>query len=48
MFFHHRTFLAAVSRKMCQVLMINFMMIMEKAVCILSSITLQDKKIKIK
>ena len=33
---------------MCHVLLYNFLMIMEKAVCILGSITLQDKKIKIK
>ena len=33
---------------MCHVLLINFLMIMEKAVCALGSITLQDKKIKIK
>ena len=31
---------------MCHVLMIDFMMIMEKAVCTLGSITLQEKKIK--
>ena len=31
---------------MCHVLMINFLMIMEKAVCTLGSITLHDKKIK--
>ena len=31
---------------MCHVLMINFLMIMEKAVCILGSITLHDEKIK--
>ena len=31
---------------MCHVLLINFLMIMEKAVCTLGSITLQDKKIK--
>ena len=48
MFFHRRTFLGAILRKMCQVLMVKFMMIMEKAVCTLGSITLQDKKIKIK
>ena len=30
---------------MCHVLMINFLMIMEKAVCTLGSITLHDKKI---
>ena len=46
MFFHCRTFLAAISRKMCHVLMINFLMIMEKAVCTLGSITLHDKKIQ--
>ena len=31
---------------MCHVLLINFLMIMEKAVCTLGSITLQDKQIK--
>ena len=31
---------------MCQVLMINFLMIMGKAVCTLGLITLQDQKIK--
>ena len=31
---------------MCQVLIINFLVIMEKAVCSLGSITLHDKKIK--
>ena len=31
---------------MCHVLMINFLMIMEKAVCTLGLITLQDQKIK--
>ena len=31
---------------MCHVLMINFLMVMEKAVCTLGSITLHDKKIK--
>ena len=31
---------------MCHVFMMNFLMIMEKAVCILGSITLHDKKIK--
>ena len=31
---------------MCHVLMINFLMIIEKAVCKLGSISLQDKKIK--
>ena len=31
---------------MCHVFMINFLMIMEKAVRLLGSITLQDKKIK--
>ena len=30
----------------CHVLLINFLMIMEKAVCTLGSITHQDKKIK--
>ena len=44
--FHRRTFLAAISCKMCHVLMIKFLMIMEKAVCTFGSITLQDKKIK--
>ena len=31
---------------MCHVLMINFLMIMEKTVCTLGLITLQDQKIK--
>ena len=31
---------------MCHVLVINFLMIMEKAVCTLGSLTLHDKKIK--
>ena len=31
---------------MCDVKMINFLMIMEKAVCTLGLITLQDQKIK--
>ena len=31
---------------MCHVLMINFLMIMENAVCELGLITLQDQKIK--
>ena len=31
---------------MCNVLMINFLVIMEKAVCTLGLITLQDQKIK--
>ena len=31
---------------MCHILMINFLMIMEKAVCTLGSITLYDEKIK--
>ena len=39
-------FLAAISRKMCHVLIINFLTIMEKAVCTLGSITFQDQKIK--
>ena len=46
MFFHCRTLLVAIYRKMCHVLMINFLMIMEKAVCILGLITLQDLKLK--
>ena len=46
MSFHRRTILAAISRKMFHVLMNNFLMIMEKAVCTLGPITLQDKKIK--
>ena len=46
MSFHRQTFLAAIQRKMCHVLMIIFLMIMEKAVCTLGSITIQDKKIK--
>ena len=33
---------------MCHVLMINFLIIMEKAVCTLGLITLQDQKIKSK
>ena len=32
---------------MCHVLMINFLMVMEKAVCTLGSINLHDKKIKL-
>ena len=39
-------FLAAIQRKMCHVLMINFLMILEKAVSTLGLITLHDKKIK--
>ena len=31
---------------MCHVLMINFLMIMDKAVCTLGSITIHEKKIK--
>ena len=31
---------------MCHVMMVNFLMIMEKAVCILGLITLQDQNIK--
>ena len=31
---------------MCYVLMINFLMIIEKALCTLGLITLEDKKIK--
>ena len=31
---------------MCHVLMLNFLVIMKKAVCTLGLITLQDKKIK--
>ena len=38
--------LVAIKRKMCNVLMINFLMIMEKAVCTLGLITLQDQKMK--
>ena len=48
MIFHRRTFLAAIYFKMCHVLLINFLMIMEKAVCTLGSLTLQDTKTKIK
>ena len=44
MFF--RTLLVAIKRKMCDVLMINFLMIMGKAVYTLGLITLQDQKIK--
>ena len=46
MFFHRRTLLVAIFCKMCHVLMINFLMILEKAVCTLGLITLQDQKIK--
>ena len=46
MFFHRRTLLVAILCKMCHVLMINFLMILEKAVCTLGLITLQDQKIK--
>ena len=46
MFFHRRTLLVAIYRKMCHVLMISFLVIMEKAVCTFSLITLQDEKIK--
>ena len=38
--------MASILRKICRVLMINFMVRMEKAVSIFGSITLQDKKIK--
>ena len=46
MFFHRRTLLVAINRKVCHVLMINLLMMMEKAVCTLDLITLQDQKIK--
>ena len=46
MFFHRWTLLVAIYRKMCHVLMINFLMIMEKALYTLGLITLQDQKIK--
>ena len=46
MCFHRKTLLAAILRKICHVLMINFLVIMEKAVCTLGLITLQDQKIK--
>ena len=46
MFFHRRMLLAAISRKLCHGLMINFLVIMEKAVFTLGLITLQDQKIK--
>ena len=46
MFFHRRTLLVAILRKMCHVLIINFLMIMEKAVCTLGLITLHVQKIK--
>ena len=46
MFFHRRTFLVAIKSKMCHILMINFLIIMEKAVCTLGLITHQDQKIK--
>ena len=46
MFFHRRMLLIAIQRKLCHGLMINFLMIMEKAVCTLGLITLKDQKIK--
>ena len=46
MFFHRQTLLDASLRKMCHVLMIKFLMIMEKAVYTLGLIILQDQKIK--
>ena len=46
MFFHCRKLLVAIYRKICHVLMINFLMIMENAVCTSGVITLQDQKIK--
>ena len=46
MFFHRWTFLVAIQRKMCHDLMIKLLMIMERAVFTLGSITLPDKKIK--
>ena len=45
MCFHRRTPLLAIKCKMCHVLTINFLMIMEKAVCTFGLSTLQDKKI---
>ena len=45
MFFHCRTLLVAIYRKMYHVLMINFLVIMEKAVCTLGLFTIQDKTI---
>ena len=47
MFFNRRTLLVTIQRKMCHVLTINFLMILEKAVCTLGLITLQDQKIKL-
>ena len=38
-------FFFIVGRTLCHVLVINFLMIMEKAVCTLGLLTLQDKKI---
>ena len=46
MFFHRRTLLVAIQRKLCHVLMIKFLLIMEKAVCTLGLITLKNQKIK--
>ena len=46
MFVHRGTLLVAILRKMCHVLMINFLIIMEKAVYTLGLITLQDQKLK--
>ena len=46
MFFHRWTFLVAIKRKMCHVLMINLLMIVERADFTSGSITLPDKKIK--
>ena len=48
MFLYRWTFLVAILSKMYHVLVINFLMIMEKAVFTLGSITLPDKKIKSK
>ena len=45
-FFHRRMLLVAIKHKKCHVLMSNFLVIMEKAVCTLGSITLQYQKIK--
>ena len=45
MFFHRGTFLVAIKHKMCHVLMISLLMIMELAVFTLGSITLLDMKI---
>ena len=46
MFFYRWTFLVPIQRKICHVLMINLLMIVEQAVFTLCSITLLDKKIR--